>query len=401
MKKIKYIENDITKGIQYDYKHLKNIYDSLGIPKTVFKPPIMELETNHYLIELSDRSRGKTTNWLLFGLCMNREYGTIIQYIRQKETMLAPKFATELVTVINEFNNGQYIKNLTDNKYNALTYHWGKFYYALIDENGKILERAERHCIQCLSVDKNLDYKSGYNAPLGDLIIFDEFLSKYYSFNECIDFLDLCSTIIRQRFSPRIILLANTIKTTSQYFEEFTIQRSVRGMEKGEHKNIVTDGGTHIFFEILASDTSENKQKHNTKFFGFKNPKLASITGSSTWALENVPHIPQCEHEVINNRLYIELNTYEYLQCEFVCRHDNMSNALFVHYANKPKSDSIILTLSNDRKERYLYGTGNKKIHNLLYNMLAKRNIFYSSNEVGNDFKNYLRSCKENPYDLL
>ena len=92
MKKIKYIENDITKGIQYDYKHLNNVYDSLNIPKTVFKPPFMELENNQYIIELSDRSRGKTTNWLLFGLCMNKEYGTIIQYIRSKETMLAQKY---------------------------------------------------------------------------------------------------------------------------------------------------------------------------------------------------------------------------------------------------------------------------------------------------------------------
>lgn len=398
--KIKYIDNDITKGIKYDLKRLVDVYNSLHIPKEFFKPPFRELETHKYIIELSERSTGKTTNWLLFGLCMNKEYGTIIQYIRSKETMLAPKFSTELVSVINEYKNGEYIKILTNGQYNFLFYHWGKFYYAKVDETGKIIEKAERHCIQCLSVDKNFDYKSSYNAPTGDFILYDEFIGKYYPFNECIDFFDLCSTIIRKRHSPIIVMLANNINLNSPYFEEFQISKEVRKAKKGCPMSICTELGTKIFFEIIDIKQTESKKEHNNLFFGFKNTKLASITGSDTWAFESVPHIPKCDYEVIENRLYIELNNFDLIQTEIVYSEELGGYCLFVHKANKAKKDSVILTLSNERKANYLYGTGNKKIHNLLYDMLAKRKVFFSTNEVGTDFKSFIRNAKENLYDI-
>lgn len=397
--KIKYIENDIKNGIDYDLKTLVNEYKALSIPKDVFKPPLQELENHKYIIELSERSTGKTTNWLLFGLCMNKHYGTIVQYVRAKESMLAPKFAVELVTVINEYKEGYYIKKLTDNRYNSLTYHWSKFYYANIDENGKIIERSEKHCIQCLSVDKNADYKSGYNAPLGDCIIFDEFISKYYSFNECIDFFDLCSTIIRKRKSPFVIMLANTINLNSPYFEEFEIAKEVRKAKKGIPIRICTEYGTRIFFEIIDTQNTKVKEEHNRLFFGFKNPKLSAITGQGTWAVENVPHIPDIEYETVERRLYIELNNFEYLQVEVIYEKE-IGNALFVHRGKEPKKDSVVLTLSSERKNNYFYGLGNKKIRALILSMLSKRQVFYSSNEVGSDFKNFVRMACDNQYDL-
>lgn len=398
---MEYIENNKEFGIKYDLTEIQKLYKKLKCPRGTFRPPLQALENHKYIIELSERSTGKTTNWLLIGLCMNSLYGTIVQYIRQKESMTTPSYADKLVEVINQYNQGQYVKILTNDKYNAITYHWKKFYYCNIDENGKVTERADRECIQVLSIDKNLDYKSGYNAPLGDFILFDEFLSKFYNFNEAIDFFDLCSTIIRGRKSPFIVMLANTIKLRSPYFEEFMIQRQVASAKKGVPISITSELGTRIYFEIIDRPSTDEKQEHNRLFFGFSNPKLASITGSATWAFEQVPHIPKIEHTIIDKRLYIQLSTYEFIQCEFVSTDKGVK--LFVHSANKPYKDSIVLTLTEDRHDtdgRYLYGMGNKRIYNILMNFLATREVYYSTNEVGYDFKNYIVQAKQNPYGL-
>lgn len=403
MEKITYIDGKSEKGIKYDLNKINALYKKLKCPADTFKPPIKALENHKYIIELSERSTGKTTNWILLGLCMNTLYGTKIQYIRQRESMTTPSICEKLVEVITTYNGGQYIKILTDGKYNSMVYHWKKFYYCNKDENGAITERAPIHCIQILSIDKNYDYKSSYNAPDGDLIILDEFLSKFYAFDEAITFFDLCSTIIRKRESPFIIMLANTIQLRSPYFEELMIQRTVSHAKKGQPISITTDLGTKIYFEIIDRPSNAQKQEHNRLFFGFNNPKLASITGGAVWAFEQVPHIPKCEHTVLDKRLYIQLNNYDYLQLEIV--DIDGTTKFFVHGAKKPKYDSIVLTLTEDRiateqDGTYLYGLGNKRICNLINNALAKRDIYYSSNEVGYDFKNYIRQARLNPYGL-
>lgn len=400
---LEYIDGKVENGIKYDLNKINALYKKLKTPKGVFKPPLQALENHKYIIELSERSTGKTTNWLLIGLCMNVLYGTTIQYIRQKESMTSPSFAEELVSVIVSYKNGQYIEILTDGKYNSMFYHWKKFYFCKVDDTGKVVEKAPTHCIQMLSIDKNFDYKSSYNAPTGDLILFDEFLSKFYNYNEAIDFFDLCSTIIRQRKSPFIVMLANTIQLRSNYFEELMIQRNVASAKKGQPISITTELGTKIYFEIIDRPSNAEKQEHNRLFFGFNNPKLASITGGATWAFEQVPHIPQIEYTVIEKRLYIQLSNYEYLQCEIVDTETGIK--IFVHKANKPHYDSIVLTLTEDRTNNeidgvFMYGLGNRKIYNLLINTLAKRELYYSSNEVGYDFKNYIRQAKQNPYGL-
>lgn len=397
---MEYINGKISLGIKYDYGKILKEFNKLKCPKDTFKPPLHLVQEHKYIIEVSERKTGKTTNWLLLGLCMNKLYGTVVQYIRTKETMLSPSYATELVSVINSYNNGQYIYALTDGRWNCLYYHWKKFYYGKRDEEGTLIEKSETHCIQMLSIDKNFDYKSSYNAPTGDIIILDEFIGKNYAFNEAIDFFDLCDTIIRNRQSPFIVMLANTINRHSPYFEELCISKQIMKAVEGEPLSITTDLGTRISFEILKPKSDTEKVLHNSLFFGFNNPKLSAITGGCTWAYEAVQHIPKEGYTIINKSLYIRLSTLELLQCE-IAVHENEMLCMHIHRATKTYADSIILTLDvSELDNQHLYGTGNAKIHNLIYKLLAMRRIFFSTNEVGADFKNYLRLAKQNPYSI-
>lgn len=388
-----YIDNNITKGLLYDYALIEREYKKLKTPAGLYAPPFSALSRNKYFIGLSDRSTGKTTNWLLFGLVMNKLYGTVIQYVRATENELSPSHAEKLVDVIKEYDDGYYIKELTGGEYNSVYYHWKQFFYCYIDENGNRTATSDRPIIQCLSIERAGDYKSTYNAPLGDLIILDEFIGKYYRPNECVQFLDLTKTIIRDRQSPIIVMLANTINLSSHYFEEMEISRDVLGMKKGEMRAVTTAKGTHIFIEIIdASITkSEQRQAVNRLFFGFKNPKLNAITGEGLYAFDSVPHIPPRNESyyVIQNNIYFETGI-DLLQCEYAYN-DELGYHFEIHRANKTYDDSVILSLEVKEERRYLYGFGTKRLQGIFGRFLSERKVFFSSNEIGTIFNDYLR----------
>ena len=74
MKQFKYIENNEQFGIDYDFKRIRKKFKSLGIPSDVWTPEHIPTHCFWSAI-MSERSLGKTTNCLLWGMCMNWEYG--------------------------------------------------------------------------------------------------------------------------------------------------------------------------------------------------------------------------------------------------------------------------------------------------------------------------------------
>lgn len=389
---MEYIENNEEYGIQYDFRKIKKEYEKLKIPSNTYHIPFEYLPYNKYFINLSERKTGKTTNWLLLGLVMNKLYGTVICYVRENETMLAPSHAESLVNVIKTYDNGRYINQLTDGKYNSMYYRWKQFYYCNVDENGEIAEKSETPVIQFLSIDKWSDYKSTLNIPNGDLILFDEFIGKYYRVDSALHFFDLLSTIIRGRRSPIVAMLANTINLNSMYFEEFEITKEVKRLKIGEKKQIVTEKGTHIYIELIDVQKGDSARHIlNSLFFGFKNTKMSAITGGDLWAFENVPHILHNAdgYEVIYNKLFIETAS-ELLKVKY-CYNDIQGYHLEVTRATKTYDDSIILSLLNVDDARYVFGIGTGELAKKIDYFVANRKVYYSSNEVGSIFKDYLQ----------
>ena len=388
-----YIDNKIENGIQYDYAAIEKEYRRLGVPDAFYTPPFAAIPRNKYLISLSDRSTGKTTNWLLYGLVMNKLYGTVIQYVRATEGELAPSHAEKLVEVLRSYNSGEYIRKLTNGEFNSIYYHWKQFYYCYVDDNNMRVAVSEKPIIQCLSIDRANDYKSTYNAPVGDIIILDEFIGKYYRPGEAIQFMDLTKTIIRDRQSPFIVMLANTINLTSHYFEEMEISRDVRNMKKGEVRSVTTEKGTHIFIEIVDVNITKSKERQtvNRLFYGFKNPKLNAITGEGLYAFDSVPHIPKHteSYYVIQNNIYIETGI-DLLQCEY-CYDDVLQYHFEIHRANRTYDDSVILSLELKEDVRYLFGFGTKRLQGIFGRFLAERKVYFSSNEIGTVFYDYVR----------
>lgn len=384
-----YINNNQDLGLLYDWNLIKKTFKKLKIPNDVYNPCKIDLSAYKYFINLSDRSAGKTTNWLLLGMVMNELYGTEIQYIRQRSDNITPKNTKDIFSTILSYD---YVRKLTNNRWNSITYKARRWYYCNVDEDGVVKERCEKHFMFMCSVDKGEDLKSSYNAPLGDFIIFDEFISTYYYENEFIWFCDLVKTIIRERQSPIIIMLANTIDKHSQYFNELEIYEQIQTLGQGENVSVTTRQGTRIYIEILGKTQEKEKKRSiiNQLFFGFKNPQLASITGAD-WSIKNYPHIPKDEVQWLVNNLYIFHND-RYIRLDVV-NNVRLGTCIYCHWATKVYEDSIILTVQDQLDPRFRYKFGYGKLKNLLGTLITNGRIFYASNDVGSFFDNYVKYC--------
>lgn len=383
---MQYIDNDIQKGILINWNDVVKECKKLGIPKDVYTPFNLPFNEAKYFIECSERSIGKTTNWLLLGMVLNKMYGIQIQYIRQIIDMIMPKNMKLFDTILEH----HYIEKITDGKYNGVKYFSRRFFYI----NTETGEEASEEFMNCLSIDNNSEYKSSYNAPKGDLIIFDEFISRYYRPNEFVDFEDLIKTIIRERVSPIVVMLSNTIDRYNVYFKELEIYDEIQKMNNGQSKLITTDMGTRIHINLISNARNvAKKSKHNKLFFGFKNEKLNSIRGGE-WATNSYPHIPKIESELISRNTYVDFNG-TLLNLE-VIHNDTIGLSVFVHEAKQTYPDSIIYTLAKEitsTNQRYLFGYS--KVDKMIWNLYAKNKFYYSNNSVGEMIYSYVKLAKQ------
>lgn len=379
---------------EWDWRLIKREWNRLKMPKDlaydVFHIPMAYKNPNRcgYYMLLSKRGVGKTTSMILLGLILFKLYGTITQYIRQLEGMTTPKNAQELMSTILSCG---YIEKITEGRWNYATYYANRWTFANIDENGKITEKSKIHFMYTLSTDKSFYYKSNYNAPTGDLTIYDEFINKHYTNNEFVFYLDILSTIIRRRTGTINVLLSNTIDEYSEYFDEFEIEEQIKGLKRGDCTIATTSGGTKIYIEIIDQH-DKNSARLNKEFFGFRNPRLYAITGSGDW------NVPVCKHydfeddsaELIDRTHYIEMGLN--MVAVELWHSDKYGYHCRVHRATKIYDDSVIYTRGEIRDKRYRQGYGYSKVDSWLWNLLDKGLWHYATNSQKNFVDKYIDS---------
>lgn len=391
--KIKYIENNKNNGIEYDYKFIANEYKKLVRDNDFRFPVRLPWGRVSTMVMMSERSIGKTTNFLLWGLLMFKHYGTIIHYVRTSYRAIEPRALKDLFKTILEFD---YISELTDGEYNNVLYYGNRWYMTFVNDSGEVI-RQSKHFMFCCSVDKALDLKSSYNCPRGDLILFDEFIGKFYRQDEFVDFLDLTKTIIRDRFSATFVFLANVIDIESQWYEELECRDLIYTMQIGERQFYETSKGQQNYLEIMANtsaDKRELKNAHNSKYYGYKNSKLNAITGEG-WALASYPMLPRFEEGVETSRLdfrYIQHNGRA-VRLE-LCY--NSEIGLFVKCipATRALHDGTpIYTLGEITSSRMRYGLGYTSRDKLFYTLYCRNKWYYVRNSTGAFCANYINLC--------
>lgn len=378
-----------------DWQKIRKEYKKLKCPNNVWNPLTLPLGECGYYIVLSDRTRGKTTNALLLGMVMNKIDGSIIEYVRQRREQIMPKFILSLFSTITQYG---YVEKITNGEYNTIRNKSRRGYYAHVDENGEMDKIATEPFIHFAGIDECMDLKSTYNSPNSNIIIFDEFISKIYYRDECVDFLDMVSTYFRMRTNGIIMMLANTIDKNSPYFDELSLRDYIDKIHMGENEIVTTSMGTKIYLGILGSVASNQKRNVNKWFFGFKNPKLASITGTESWALPEFQHIPKnSKTEIIRRGVFI-FHAGKYVALDIVLN-DKIGYCVYAHPATIIHDDSIIYTSGNIHDVRYKYRFGDMtfdKLSKLVWGKMYNRNLFFfSDNSTGALVESYVSLCKK------
>lgn len=356
-------------------------YNKLKCPKGLFDPSTLPFWNDKYFVICSERSSGKTTNVILMGMIAHKLEGIQIQYIRSRSEMIERRNIRQLFDVIKQYD---YIQKITDGKYSSVVYKSFGWYYCNYDADGKPTDVPEDPFMMCLALDDSDRLKSTYNAPKGDWIIFDEFVSiRYNPQDEFLFFMDVLKTITRNRETPFIFMLANTIDRYNNYFYELELADIIASMPIGEHAETITSGGVPIYVELYSPTKTPDRVRVNHLYFGFKNKKLGSINGQG-WAITPVPHITHDDtRQIICDSLYI---LYEdHIVRLKICTSDNDGLHVTAHFA-KPKKfhkDTIIYTLGLSIDWRYRYRFGHSKRDKMVWTLYERKKFFFQNNSVG------------------
>ena len=346
-----------------------------------------------YNIIFGERSNGKTYATLAYGLKKYIETGEQMAYIRRWREDLRGKRAESLFA--NHVANG-YIEDVTKGEFNSVFYIGGKWYLAKYDhEKKKYVPQTTPFCYGfCLSEQ---EHEKSSSYPNVTTIVFDEFLTRrYYLPDEFMLYMNLLSTIIRQRDNVKVFMLGNTINKFCPYFTEMGLKQ-VTNMEQGTID--IYKFGQHGAVVAVEYCSTIVKQKASNKYFCFDNQNLEMITGGK-WEMAAYPHLPtKYKPNDVLFVYYIVFN--EYILQGNIIQH-GAENFTYIHMKTTPIKDpdnALIYSLTMNGKPNYK----RKLISSATYlesqvaRYFATDKVFYQNNEVGEIVRNYLMtSAKTN-----
>lgn len=339
-----------------------------------------------YNIIFGERSNGKTYAALKYGIERYINTGEQMAYIRRWREDLRGKRAENLFT--NHVANGL-IEELTDGKFNEVFYLSNKWFLSYYDKDkNKRYPDSIPFCFGfCLSEQ---EHEKSSSYPNVTTIVFDEFLTRrIYLPDEFMLYMNLLSTIIRQRDNVKVFMLGNTVNKFCPYFQEMGL-KNVGVMEQGTI-DIYRFGEHGATVAVEYCDTIV-KQKASNKYFCFDNQNLQMITGGK-WELAVYPHLP-CKYKPkdVLFVFYIKFND-AILQGNIIQVGDE--NFCYIHQKTTPIKDednSLIYSLEMNGKPNYK----RRLISNASYvesqvsRYFATDKVFFQNNEIGEIVRNYL-----------
>lgn len=383
---------DPNMGIEYDFNKINKLYKSLNCPDDVYNPTHLPYDKCKYFMLLSSRSVGKTTNILLWGMCANKIYGTQIMYIRQREAMIERRYLDNTVGLLSVIRAFGYVEKITEGRWHDVEYYARAWRYVNRDAEGKITEKCPDAFMVCVDIDQAETYKSTLNAPRGDILVFDEFISHDYKENEFCIFCDLVKTIIRDRMSPIIFMLANNTSVYNQYIYEMEAKMHVAALAEGDNCIYQTSKGTMVYCEYIGT---KNKVRPiiNSQFFGFSNQGLAAITGGG-WVITPYPHIWKDEtREILQKYIYLKYQE-QYIELE-ICTNADVGVHVCAHRTRKITDPIVIYTIGEIRQPREVYAFGNRRpIDKLIWGLFEQNLWYFADDDVGAIVSNYHAQAK-------
>lgn len=343
---------------------------------------------SQYFMAFGERSNGKTYSALDYAVERYFKYGEQFAYIRRFGEDVRKK---NLMTLFAPHVENGRIKELSNNKWSLVDYTGSKFYPINYDDETRKTERELEPMGHAFDLNAVEHHKST-SFPKVTTIIFDEFLSRQgYLTNEFVLFMNTLSTIIRDRNNVKIFMIGNTVNKYCPYFTEMGLTH-IKDQKPGTVDVYnYADTGLSVVVEY-CDPMSKRGGKSSDIYFAFDNPQLKMITTGS-WEIAIYPHLNiRYRPKDVVAQFFIEFDD-TLLHGECVCTEKEYFT--FIH----PKTTQI-KDMDNDRvytnrpneKYNYFVGIGNQRdaLSCWIQKMITENRVFYSDNETGEVFRNYL-----------
>lgn len=352
-------------------------------------------ENCDYNIIIGERSNGKTTSVLRYGLKNFVESGYKYQLavIRRWQEDFKGKNGEQMFESVVELGD---VKKLTNNQYNTIIYKSMRWYLAYYNNNGEKIRQMETPFALGFSIASQEHYKST-SYPNIKYVLFDEFITReYYLPDEFVKFQNLLSTIIRLRNDVKIFMLGNTVNKYCIYFNEMGLTNI-----KNQRKNTIEvytygDSELKVAVEYCQMD---NKSKKSNKYFAFNNPKLNMITNGN-WEIDIYPHAP-CKFKP-KDIIYIYFINFDgdLLQCEIIKIEEEDMPFTFIHRKTtelKEDNENLVFDTTVNLKSNYRRRITNTfdEIGKKIWWFFNTDRVYYQDNEVGEIVRNYIMWCKK------
>ena len=348
-------------------------------------------ENADYNIIIGERSNGKTYSTLekvLTDYVKEKKQGA---YIRRWKDDIQGKRAD---TVFNALCQNDTVKKLTNEEYETIIFSRGAWHLAKYDSETRRM-KADKNpfcfafALSDVEHDKSTSYPNVYN------IVFDEFLTRrYYLPDEFVIFMNVLSTIIRDRENIKIFMLGNTVNKYCPYFDEMGL-KNIEQMKQG---NIdIYSFGNELKIAVEYCNPTKDGKKSN-KYFAFDNPRLNMIT-KGAWELAIYPHLPQGYKIKPNNIIFsfvIQFNNKK-VGCDVINQNDDIF--LFIRpKTTEIKEGDLVYTLDytpyNMTRKTFLNPID--KMDSKIKSFFTCNRVFYQSNDLGELVHNYLLACVKN-----
>ena len=350
---------------------------------------IKKLNCQYNLI-FGKRSNGKTYAVLYEGLKNYCTSGKQMAYLRRYREDFVGKRGQSLFSAL--VSTGA-VSQLTNGKWDQVKYQSSQWFLARKDNNDRIVTDSIPFCYGFSLGQMEHDKSTSY--PDITTIVFDEFISRIgYLPNEFVLYMNVLSTIIRQRDDVRIYMLGNTVNKYCPYFAEMGLGH-IEDMEAGKI-DVYTYGGSKLKVAVERTKNHNIGGRKSEVYFAFNNPNLEMITGGA-WEIDLHPHLPrEYTDENIVFKFFVCFND-QIIQCE-VLEFDDCS-FIYCHRKTGPIKDpdnDLIFSSEYDPLPNHVHNmrrTDNKAAVQIGKYFRNDR-VYYQDNDVGEIVRNYLIWCQ-------
>ena len=349
-----------------------------------------------YNIIFGERSNGKTYAVLNYCLKNYFEKGEKFAIIRRYSTDVSP---SKIRTFFSAFSLSEdegkptIVQKYSGNAFEKIVTQSGYFYPAFYDEDVGRYIKSNDWCGIAMSLVDSEHYKST-SFPEVTTILFDEFITRQqYLQDEFVVFMNILSTIIRDRKNVKIFMCGNTVNKYNPYFQEMGLKNAIKQAQGTI--DIYTYGNSKL--TVACEYCGERKNKESNHYFAFDNPKLNMITNGA-WELDIYPHCPVKFDRADISFTFFVIFGDKILQCDIVSH--ETGTFIFCHMKTteiREPENEVIYNLKRDNNPLHFQGLlprDSRKINKIILTLIMDRKIFFQDNDVGDIFYNFLKESQ-------